>query len=131
MRAIRQEHFSGCAISCVAVILKTNYNNAVKNFEDGNQKAKFQGFSCAEIIKALGKKDHKYCLKYIKRRKNHNYPNNTIVYIQKNSKYPAGHYLCKTEKGWMDSWINFPRLNAKAGFRKKLPGKPVYAVIKI
>lgn len=131
MKAVKQEHFSGCAIACVAFILRTSYKNAMINFKDGNEKAKFKGFWCSEIIEALEISKIKYSLKYIKRRKNHSYPNNTIVYIQKNSKYPVGHYLCKTDQGWMDSWINFPRLNAKAGFRKKLPGKPIYAVMKI
>jgi hypothetical protein len=71
-----------------------------------------------------------YSLKYVKRKKSHIYPIGTIVFIGKTEVHPVGHYLLFTEKGWMDPWINFPRLNAKAGFRKKLPGKPVYAIVK-
>ena len=67
MRAVKQEHFSGCAIACVAFILKTSYKNAIRNFEDGNEKAKFKGFLCSEIIESLEINEIKYSLKYIKR----------------------------------------------------------------
>lgn len=130
MRAVRQEHFSGCAIACVASISNISYRKAIKSFENGNEWAKFRGFYCHEIINALEKIGFKYSLKYVKRRKGHVYPIGTIVFIGKTGMHPVGHYLLFTEKGWMDPWINFPRLNAKAGFRKKLPGKPVYAIIR-
>lgn len=129
MRAVKQEHFSGCAIACVASILKLSYKNTIDSFEDGHERAKLRGFYCSEIIKALEINGLKYSLRYVKRRKNHIYPFASIVYLEKSSKHPVGHYLCNTPLGWMDSWINFPRLNAKAGFRKKLPGKPSYAII--
>ncbi len=129
MKAIKQEHFSGCAVACVASVTKTTYKNAVKNFENGSEWAKFRGFYCSEIINALEKNGLKYSLKYVKRRKHHDYPFGTIVYLQKTAKHPIGHYICNTPSGWMDPWINFPRLNAKAGFRKRLPGKPSYAIV--
>ncbi len=100
-------------------------------FDKGNENAKFRGFLCSEIVKALGKAGYKFHFKYTGRMKKYNFPNNTIVHIKKSKKYPVGHYLCLTQKGWMDSWINFPRLNARAGFRKRLPGKPIYAIVPI
>ncbi|MEK7551155.1 MAG: hypothetical protein AAB532_00990 [Patescibacteria group bacterium] len=131
MKAIKQEHFSGCAISCVAFIIQANYQNTLRYFDKGNENAKFRGFLCSEIVKALGKAGYKFHFKYTGRMKKYNFPNNTIVHIKKSKKYPVGHYLCLTQKGWMDSWINFPRLNARAGFRKRLPGKPIYAIVPI
>lgn len=129
MKAIKQQHFSGCAVACVAAILNSSYNQALESFNDGQERARFRGFFCREIIDALQVNYLTYCLKYVKRRKNYNYPSGTIVYLQKTTKHPIGHYLCKSNEGWMDSWINFPRLNAKAGFRKRLPGKPTYAIL--
>lgn len=129
MKAVKQEHFSGCAVACVAFVLKSSYKRALKSFDNGDERAKFRGFYCREIINALEKKGLRYSLKYVKRRKHHDYPFGAIVYLQKTAKHPTGHYLCNTPSGWMDSWINFPRLSASAGFRKKLPGKPVYSII--
>src|SRR3989344_1874136 len=115
MKAVRQEHFSGCAVACVAFILKTSYRDAIKSFLEGLERAKFRGFFCSEIILALEKNGFKYRLKYAGRNSNQAYPIGTIVFIKKNSKRPVGHYLYKAEKGWMDPWINFPRLSARAG----------------
>ena len=129
MKAVKQEHFFGCAVACVATILKISYKNTLKSFDDGNERAKFRGFYCREIITALKTYGLNYALKYVGRRKHHKYPLGTIIHIKKSKKYPVGHYLVCTENGWMDSWINFPKLDARASFRKRLPGKPVYAVI--
>ncbi|MBI2621632.1 MAG: hypothetical protein HYW63_03255 [Candidatus Levybacteria bacterium] len=130
MKAVRQEHFSGCAVACVAFVLRTNYKSALKSFDKGSERARIRGFYSREIIVALERNGLKYALKYVGRKKNDDYPKGTIVFTKRDSKRPFGHYLCKTEKGWMDPWINFPRLSAKAGFRKHLPGKAVYAIIK-
>lgn len=60
------------------------------------------------------------------------YQNKTIVFIRRSSFYPVGHYLIRYNKFWMDPWINFLKekevKKAKAGFRKKLPGKPIYGI---
>ncbi|OGH03114.1 MAG: hypothetical protein A2798_01650 [Candidatus Levybacteria bacterium RIFCSPHIGHO2_01_FULL_37_17] len=129
MKAVMQEHFSGCAVACVAFILKTSYRKALKSFEKGTEKAKFKGFYCNEIIQALKKNSYQYSFKYVKRRKNHEYPIGTIIFLQKDSKYPAGHFVANTSMGWMDPWINFPNLSARAGFRKRIKGIPVYAIL--
>jgi len=51
--------------------------------------------------------------------------------VNKYSKIIHNYY--KSNKGWMDPWINFDSNNinletAKAGFRKRIPGKIIYAV---
>ena len=56
------------------------------------------------------------------------YQPNAIVYVKKSKKYPAGHYLCRLGHKWMDPWINFPDRDIQAGFRRRLPGKPVYVI---
>jgi len=63
------------------------------------------------------------------------YEDGVIVFIKRSVRYPAGHYLARMNGQWMDPWINFPNdqnikniKNATSGFRKKLPGKPIYAL---
>ncbi|MEM0476561.1 MAG: hypothetical protein QW367_02905 [Candidatus Aenigmatarchaeota archaeon] len=60
------------------------------------------------------------------------YQEGTIVFIKRNKKYPYGHYLVRYKNLWMDPWINLLKEKrmekAKAGFRKRLPGKPIYAI---
>lgn len=129
MRAIKQEHFSGCGVACVVFVTNSNYENAIRSFEKGRDRAGFRGFYCKEIIDALKLNNFEYSLKYVGKRKSYKYPKGAIVFLNKSLKYPTGHYLCFTENGWMDPWINFPRLSARAGFRKRLPGKPIYAIV--
>ncbi|MFH1915958.1 MAG: hypothetical protein ABIJ21_01725 [Nanoarchaeota archaeon] len=53
----------------------------------------------------------------------------TIVFIERNTTYPAGHYLLKTSRGWMNPWINYPKIKpAKAGFQQKIPGKILWII---
>ena len=56
----------------------------------------------------------------------------SIVFIAPSKKYPRGHYLARTKKGWMNPWVNFPRIMpAKAGFNRKLPGKAQWVIFRI
>ncbi len=56
----------------------------------------------------------------------------SIAFIRKSERYLYGHFLLKTENGFMDSWINHPKINpAKADFRKKLPGIPQWVIYEI
>lgn len=131
MKSITQEDLCGCSIACVAFILGIKYANAKRLFADG-EKAKDKGFYCREIVSALKRKGLQYNFKYIKSYlKNKIYQPFTIVYIAKSKNYPIGHYLCRTpDKRWMDPSINLPKLQAKSGFRKRLPGRPIYAILK-
>ncbi len=52
----------------------------------------------------------------------------SVACVERCKKYPFGHYLLKTEKGWMNPWINRPYEPRSAGVNKRLPGKPVYAI---
>ncbi len=132
MKSITQKDSFGCGIACVAFICKVSYDYAKKNYFNRPHNASTLGYLCKDIVRALSKSDKNYCYKYLKRRIK--YKKNTIVFIKRSNKYPFGHYLTKTRNGWMDPWINFDNLNhklpqANSGFRKRLPGKPIYAII--
>ncbi len=129
MKPVTQEHPSGCAVACVASLLGVSYNSALKLF-DNPKYAKTRGYYCREICRALGKKKIKYDFKRFKEKHKHFLnKEGTIVYTERNSEYPLGHYLLRTKKGWMNPWINFPSIvPAKSGFSKKLPGKPKWIV---
>ena len=61
------------------------------------------------------------------------YKEGSIVLIRRSKTYKTGHYLIRHEGMWMDSWINLPTSadirQAKSGFRKRLPGTPIYVIL--
>ena len=132
MKPIKQEDFMGCAVACVAFILGTSYGKSLRLFRYGKLRAKIRGFFCKDIIRALTNGNLNYVYKYIKNKTRIKmYQPNAIVYVKKSKKYPAGHYLCRLGYigyKWMDPWINFPDRDIQAGFRRRLPGKPVYVI---
>lgn len=132
MKLIRQEDLSGCAIACVTFILDTKYAASLKLFENGQKKAYRSGFSRREIVEVLNKAGLKYSCKYVSNKTiSKTYKDKTIVFIERSKNYPMGHYLCRAGKGWMDPWINFPKITIKAGYRRRLPGKPIYIIFPV
>lgn len=132
MKAIIQKDNFGCAIACVAFILKLEYEDAIKLFKEGGKRAKTEGFCCREIATILSESGLKAYYFYLRPKfKNRIYQPNTIVYIKKSKKYTSGHYLARYKNSWMDPWINFPNEKRSSGFRKRLPGKAVYAILQI
>lgn len=134
MKSVKQEDNLGCSIACTAFICKVNYKTAKKKYFIGLGDANKTGYSCRDIVKALNRSGKNFGYKYIKKRKK--FKKNTIVFIKRSKKYPAGHFLAWSGKFWMDPWINFdisnPNLKkAKSGFRKKLPGKAIYEIFPI
>ena len=125
---VAQEHEYGCAVACVATILNTTYYDAFNLFsEKGN--AAGVGFYCRDIISAFERAERRYLYYYIKPHKRKLiYNDETIVYVKKGHKYPAGHYLVRKDGVWIDPWINFPAFPVKAGVRKRLPEVPIYAL---
>ena len=131
MKLIVQEDLFGCAPACVACILDLNYSRALRIFKNGKKYVRSMGFFCSEIVEALRKTGREYEYRHINSKiKKRIYLGGTIVFIKRSTRYPVGHYLCRAKNKWMDPWINFPNLAAKAGFRKRLPGKPIYAILK-
>ena len=130
MKPIKQEHSYGCCIACLAFILQTDYKTVLNSIKGGAYKAENIGFFCRNLTMILNSKGHKYKWKYLKPRiRKRIYSTNVIVFIKRSKKYPAGHYLVRHEDKWMDSWINFPNLPIKAGFRRRLSEKAIYAII--
>ena len=128
---IKQEDPMGCAVACTAFVLNINYQDSLKLFKNGKIKAKNKGFLCKEIVKALGYEGLRYEYKYISNKvKRKIYKPGTIVFVKRSKKCPEGHYLYRANNKWMDSWINFPNKNIKAGFRKRLPEKSIYAILR-
>ena len=124
MKSITQEESMGCSIACVAMALNKSYKSTKKLF-DNPEYALTRGYYCREVVKALNKKEKDYVFSKINEKNKSLLKNEgIIVFIKRSKKYPAGHYLIKTKKGWMNPWINFPNISpAKSGFQKNFPGK--------
>lgn len=129
--SITQKDNLGCAVACTAYVLNKNYDEEIKEFKQNKN-----GYLCKEIITILKNNGENYCFRYLTSKlKRKIYKAGTIVFIKRCRKYPSGHYLARANNCWMDSWINFQSNkninNAKSGFRKRLPGKPIYGLFKI
>ncbi len=129
MKLVTQEEPMGCGIACVACVLGKSYQETKKLFEN-SELSSSRGFYCIELVKALLKEKLTYTYKKFNRNNEAKLrENGVIVFIERSNAYPLGHYLTKTEKGWMNPWINFPCIApAKAGLQRKLPGTPQWVI---
>ena len=133
-QSIVQKDDFGCGAACVAFAANTTYKEAVKLL--GHEKAKTRGYYCKELVYALKYFGLKYEYRYVNYRVKRNLnKDSTIVFIKRCKRYPFGHYLIRCENKWMDPWINLDSanpdiVNAKSGFRNKLPGKAEYIIFK-
>jgi hypothetical protein len=131
-QSITQKFDYGCGIACFAFATKQTYEQAEKFL--GSKQALSTRFWCKNLAAELNSFGLAYQHKYIKpslRKKI--YKEKTIVLIARSKHYPAGHYLIRHNNQWMDPWINLPCdkniKNARSGFRKRLPGNPIYAIL--
>ena len=123
MKLVVQKHLMGCGLACVACVTNTSYD-AVLELSDQDH-ASSKGYMCRDLIKILAQlgQDYEYKKVNAKTRK-HFDTIGSIVFIARSEEYPAGHYLVRTEKGWMNPWKNYPCISpAKAGWNEKLPGE--------
>jgi len=130
MKTVTQQQPAGCGIACVATVLGVSYDRASLLF-DNPEHGISRGFYCKEIVQALKKAGKEYAHAWVKPSKKHLLSRqNAIVYIKKSKRYPLGHYLAHHKtKGWMNPWINFPRIDpAKSGWNKRLPGDAQYII---
>lgn len=133
MRSIQQKNNFGCGVACFAFLTKLSYDKALQYFESAQ--VNIRGYYCRDLVKAFLELDIIYNYRYLTPKLKYKiYRPGTIVFIKRSKKYPAGHYLAKAPKGWMDPWINFDReknvKKAKSGFIKRLPEKPIYVLFK-
>jgi hypothetical protein len=121
---VTQEHSMGCAVACVASICGLTYQSALQLF-DQSHLAWTRGYYCPEIVHALKKANFNYAFKELDTEdfSNELVSSGAIVFVAPNFKYPSGHFLLKTEMGWMNPWSNFPDMNPpKSKYEKNLPG---------
>lgn len=130
-KSVTQEFDYGCGIACFAFALNVSYKEAASIL--GRKQANSTRFWVKDLTKALNQAGLNYQSRHIndKLRKSI-YKSGTIVLIRRSKTYIAGHYLIRHEGMWMDPWINLPSDNnilyAESGYRKKLPGYPMYAI---
>jgi hypothetical protein len=126
---VAQKELMGCAIACVGFVLSITYEEASRLFHRPEQ-AGYDGYMCADIVDALSKRGVKCRI-----RKSMSGPSRvspgTIVFLGKSAKYPTGHYVVKTNGGWMNPWENFPRVDPAIAKIAKYqpPGLISYEVI--
>ncbi len=130
-KSITQEFDYGCGIACFAFAANLSYKQAERFL--GSEQAKNERFWCKDLALELNRAGKRYVHKYIKPKlRNQIYKEGTIVLIRRSRNYPSGHYLIRHGGRWMDPWINLPYDknidNAISGYRKRLPGKPMYAL---
>lgn len=131
MKLITQESPMGCAVAATASFLGLSYNSTLKFFDNGQVRHSVYGFFAYDIVKVL-KKRNIIAKSYNIKNKGIKFKIGDIVFSRDELNDPFGHYLLMTPKGWMDSWRNFPSINpAKAGYRKKLPGKALWVVRRV
>ena len=122
----------GCAVACVAYISGTQYDDAWQFF-DSQSSAYNSGYYCPDIVQALkraGLSSYKY--KEIKKDITLLEKKNSIVFCNYCPQYPSGHYLAKSDSGWMNPWINYPRIDpAESGIIKDLPSRPTWIIYNI
>lgn len=129
--SITQEFDYGCGIACYAFALGLTYQQAAGVL--GEEQTNSTRFWVKDLTAALNKSGIQYESKHFKPYLYKRiYKEGTIVLIRRSKTYPAGHYLIRHKKYWMDPWINLPTdrdiQNAQSGFRKRLPGSPMYAI---
>jgi len=133
VKAVAQEDPMGCGIACVAFICGVPYKSGkcLFNRHDGTKPDCF----CPDIVDALQKSGRAYNWSRIRGKRIH-FIDGSIVFIRRSRTFPAGHFLVRWKGKWMDPWLNLdatcPDLSrAKAGFRKRLPGKASYYIFPI
>lgn len=129
--SITQEFDYGCGIACFAFALGMTYSQAAKCL--GERQANSTRFWVKDLAAALNSSGKTYTAKHMKPGLNKKiYKDGTIILIRRSKRYSVGHYLIRHHGYWMDPWINLPVDNniqhARSGFRKRLPGKPMYAL---
>jgi len=131
MNSVTQNDPLGCGAACISFVAGINYTKTVSLL--GKTKAKYKGYYCRDLTIALSQLGFSYTYKYLKPQlKSRVYRDGVIVFIKRSKRCPVGHYLVRYEGYWMDPWINSDKdsdiAQARSGFRKRLPGKPIYAL---
>ncbi len=125
---VKQEDAFGCAIACVAQITGRSYQDAKNLFRNPDYVAN-NGCGCIIMKNALMRAGFKY--RFTKARSNNLEllsRTGTLVLIEPNEQYKFGHYLVKTNHGWMNSWVNCPFYPIRACLENELPGNAEWII---
>jgi hypothetical protein len=129
--SITQELDYGCGVACFAFVCGMTFQQAVAYL--GKEYSVKHGWRPSDLVSGLNRFGYKYRNRYVRKKVDGEYPDGTIVLIERSEVYPVGHYLVVTKVGYMDPWINMPMSNdislAESGFRNVLPGKAMYVLI--
>lgn len=130
-KSITQEYDYGCGVACFAFATNRSYKDAAIWL--GKEQAMSSRFWCKDLTDALNRYGLNYVYRYAKPKEiNEMNQEGVIVLLRRSKDYPVGHYLIKHDNFWMDPWINMPINNdiakARSGFRKNLPGEPMYVI---
>ena len=130
MRPVTQQHYLGCGAACLAFILKIDYQDVIKALGADEHKLGNKGLLCKELVGFLNSQGFDYRWKYVNRKiRKVIYNHGVIVFIKRSKRYPPGHFLVRYKDRWMDPWINWSKIDRQSGFRKRLPGRPIYAIL--
>jgi hypothetical protein len=132
MKIVVQEDLMGCGIACVAYILGIGYQRAKKLFEHPEYAGTI-GFYCKDIIDALRRGGVKYEFKKVNKKNMIEVQREgTIVFINKCERYPNGHYVAKSKRGWINSWANYPCIKpARGKIEKNLSGRAEWMIFPV
>ena len=129
MNAVVQEQPMGCGIACVASAAGTTYATVLRKVDAKH--ASGRGYYCSELVAALRKCGLTYSYGKASAHRKEMRHEGTIVFIARSKQYPAGHYLVRTRRGWMNPWLNYPCITpARAGFNQRLPGKAEWVLFR-
>lgn len=132
-KSITQELDYGCGVACFAFVCDMSFKEAVTFL--GKEYSVKNGWKPSDLATALNRFGFNYKNHYVRKKNSVEYSQGSIVLIERSHSYPVGHYLVLAAQCWMDPWINLPYTKdidqAKSGFRKQLPGKPMYALLPI
>ena len=131
MRPVTQLEAFGCGAACVAFLLHQSYSSVITLL--GRENAQTKGCGCQKLCNALSTRSRKYRYKKYKPKFNELLDQDgVIVFIKRSTSYPAGHYLCRRDRLWMDPWMNLRSsknlAEAYSGFRRTLPGEPEFII---
>ncbi|MGB4957266.1 MAG: hypothetical protein WBO49_02365 [Candidatus Saccharimonas sp.] len=132
--SITQEFDYGCGIACFAFATNQTYQQAADWL--GEEQASSNRFWCKDLVAALNSYGLGYLSGYARPHIMEKMElEGAIVLLRRSKVYPVGHYLIRCKDAWMDPWINLADNNditqAKSGFRRTLPGDPMYIVYPI
>ncbi len=130
-QSVTQELDYGCGVACFAFVTNMTFKQAVVFL--GKEYSVINGWRPSDLVEALNRFGFSYKTNYVRKKEGLMYPSGTLVLIERSAQYPVGHYLVFEDGQWMDPWINLPDdatlKHAESGFRSKLPGKAMYALM--